>query len=380
MAKKTNFEMNGKKYYRVTRTIGFKPDGTRIRKQFYGSGISEANEKADKFIQDLNAGLVTDSNHILTLNILFKKWLFEYKINEVKTSTLEAYESIYRNYVKDELISDLPIDTIKSMMIQDYYNKMLQKKTSVNNIKKVHKLLHQFFKYCEKEGYIIKNPCDNITLPKKATNAKQILNTKKTKFNYFDENEVKQLLQIFENNKYENIVKFALFTGMRQGEILGLRWNNIDFRNREIHIVDNLRRLATFDTDGKKQGYETLLIDPKTSNSVRIIPMSERIFNLLKGLKKISNSNFVFTINDKYVDAKDLQKNWKKTLVQNKMPYRRFHDLRHTFATLLLTHGADLITVKELLGHSSIKTTEMYLDALPKTKQDTIQKFDSLIV
>ena len=71
---------------------------------------------------------------------------------------------------------------------------------------------------------------------------------------------------------------------------------------------------------------------------------------------------------------KDLQKNWSKTLKRNKIKPRKFHDLRHTFATLLLSHGADLITLKELLGHSSIKITEIYLDALPRTKKDFVEK------
>ena len=106
--------------------------------------------------------------------------------------------------------------------------------------------------------------------------------------------------------------------------------------------------------------------------------MSNSIYQLLKSLPHISN--FVFCREDgRYVSAKHLQSVWRKTLIKENIPFRKFHDLRHTFATMLLTHGADLITVKELLGHSSVKITEIYLDALPKTKKEIIHKIDFLL-
>ena len=98
MAKKTNFEVNGKSYYKITRTVGHKPDGTAIKKVFYGTGVKEANEKADKYISDLKMGLL-DGKHLITVNSLFPKWLFGIKKNEVKASTFESYYSTYNNIV-----------------------------------------------------------------------------------------------------------------------------------------------------------------------------------------------------------------------------------------------------------------------------------------
>ena len=374
MARKTNIEVNGKNYYRVTRTIGHRADGTAIRKQFYGTGINEANAKADEYIKNLKMGLL-NNNQLYTINTLLPKWLFDVKKNEVKASSFAAYESIFRNYIKPFLIADLPINDLKTLKVQEFYNKLSKDNISPNTIKKVHKLLRQFFSYAEREGYIIKNPCINVVLPKNKKEIENIITERKTKFQYFNEDEIKQLLELFKNTRYENIIKFALGTGMRKGEILGLQWQDIDFKNKEIHVVHNLSYIANIDNNVRT--YKTVLQTPKSENSVRIIPMSKKIYELLKSINK--TSDFVFSSRGSHFDIKWTEKYWLKTLKGTNLEGKKFHDLRHTFATMLLLNGANLIQIKELLGHSSVKITEMYLDALPKSKKEIVNKIDYLL-
>lgn len=376
MAKKTNFKVNGHEYYKTTKTIGHRSDGTPIKKVFYDNSKSEAEDKAAKYIHDLKLGLISD-DRAYTINMLLPKWLFSVKKNEIKPTSFESYESVYRNYIKPYLIADLPIKDLKSLKIQEYYNKLLSDNISTSNIKKSHKLLRQFFEYTEREGYILKNPCSNVALPKNNKSTETIINERKTKFQYFNENEIEELLKIFKDTRYYNIILFALGTGMRKGEILGLQWSDIDFENKEIHVLHNLSHVANISENGQKN-YSTVLQTPKSTNSIRVIPMSNKIFNLLNSLP--FKSDYVFC-NDKgsHFDIKWTEKFWHNKLKNTNMKDKRFHDLRHTFATMLLLNGANLIQIKELLGHSSVKITEMYLDALPKSKAEIINKIDYLL-
>ena len=146
MAKKTNTEINGNKYYRVTRTVGHRADGTPIKKQFYGSGINEAEEKANEYMTNIKNGLVNDFENY-TISDLMYEWLFQIKINELKPSSFESYEATYRNYLKNSDIAGDKISKINKINIQQYYNK-LGKNKSYSQIKKLNKLLKQFFNYC----------------------------------------------------------------------------------------------------------------------------------------------------------------------------------------------------------------------------------------
>lgn len=148
------------------------------------------------------------------------------------------------------LIADLAIKDLKSLKIQEFYNKLLKDNISPNNIKKVHKLLRQFFSFAELEGYIIKNSAINIALPKIKKSVNNIITDRKTKFQYFNEEEIKELLKLFKNIRYENIIIFALGTGMRKGEIFVLQWADLDFDNKEIHVVHNLSHIAEIDEKG----------------------------------------------------------------------------------------------------------------------------------
>ena len=383
MAKKTNTTVNGYDYYRTTKTIGHTPEGIAIKKQFYGTCKSEADQKANDYIEKLKNGIIADKNKCYTINILLPEWLFSVKINELADTSFESYEGTYRNHVEQYEISNVDICDIKSIMIQNFYNKLSEDGQSEANIVKVHKLLNPFFKYCVKEGYVKSNPCSNTTIPKdKNVDVDAIIEKKKVPFKYFTEEEVKLLREAFEDNKYKDVIDFALGTGMRVGEIVGLKWIHLNFEKREIYVKSNTTRAAVFDkTTRKKVGYKTKNGKPKTESSIDIIPMSDFIYNLLINLPR--TSEYVFTANGHQIDKKDLQKVFKKKIEKlmeenEGFTYRVFHDLRHTFAVLLLLNGTDLFTIMKLMRHKKLSSTEIYLAVLPESKQNSVNKLNTM--
>lgn len=380
MAVKTNCVKNGIPYYRIHRKINGKYE------DFYGKNKSDAEDQYYERKKEAEIGVIQTKD--VTTKILLHKWLFSIKIHEIKNTTLEKYEGDFRNHIKPFSFSDIPIKKLSSIIVQDYYNTLFKKGRSTQKITSIHKLLHEFFIYCESEGHIAKNPCNKglVNIPKnKDVDVDAIIENKKVPFNYFRDDEISILREAFKNKKYETIIDFALGTGMRQGEIVGLKWIHLNFEKKEIYVKNNTTRSAIFNEDGEKTGYQTKDGTPKTESSIDIIPMSDFIYNLLMSIPH--TSEYVFTANGHQVDKKDLEKIWRKTLLalskklkekNINFEYRKFHDLRHTFAVLLLLHGTDLYTIMKLLRHKKISSTEIYLAVLPESKDTSVNKLNYL--
>lgn len=369
MARKTNIEINGKKYAKVTRTVGHKADGTPIKKQFYGTGIKEANEKADEYMNKIQSGFSTDFEKI-TVSESLKKWLFNIKLNQVKPSTFVTYEGNFRNYIEPSSISSLQVFKVKKMHIQELYNQLFKDGHSSEKIKAIQKLLHGYFEYAIEEGYLLKNPCNKVVIPKNTQEKSE-----NKKIDCFSVEEIKLIQNQFKNHKFEVLINSAIYTGMREGELLALKWKNVDLDNQIIHVDESVKTVAVFDSDGHKET-KTLFLEPKTQKSIRDIPLPNILVDQLKTIPK--TSEFVFTNDNKAVTHKALYLAWKNNLNKINIPYRKFHALRHTYATTLLSKGIDIKTVSELMGHYDISITQVYLHSLPENKKQAVKIFDNL--
>jgi len=144
----------------------------------------------------------------------------------------------------------------------------------------------------------------------------------------------------------------ALHTGMRKGEILNLKWSNVDFKNGVITVE-------------------------KTKNDeIRKIPMNQRLTETLQGAKKVSKGDYVFSENGKpYLDVKT---GWWTALENAKIEGFRFHDLRHTFGSRLGMKGVDIRSIQELMGHKDIKMTLRYSHPTPEHKKRAVKMLDEV--
>lgn len=370
------------KGWRATITIGRSADGKLIRKQLYGKTKIEALEKMNDYKDKNKKGLIPKNDKI-TLNEWFKNWLFDFKANEVKASTIQRYDVIYRNHIENSEIAGIKLKDLNSITMQNYYNNLIKIEKTPNTIKMVNKAIKSCLKYAKKINYIVENCCDNVILPK-------IIHTGEDKVEVFTVEEQKRFMEVIKDHKHRVEFLLTLGTGLRIGELIALRWNDIDFKNGNLKVNKSIWR-GYVTIDGKRK-YVMQETTPKTPSSIRGVAIPNKILEELKihkakqdevreKYKEIYNDkDYVFAnIIGEHMLSDTLSKSFVKALKDNGFKHLKFHALRHTYATRLFEKGVQLKTVQKLLGHSSIEiTADIYTHVMDSEKISAVQKLNDL--
>ena len=382
MAIKTNFEIEGYKYYRLTKTIGHKLDGTPIKKQFLGKNKSEAEEKAKEYIELSKKGITKLENR--SIDYLFHDWLWNVKrySKNFKSSSFDRYERVYRNEIKDSQIASCLINEVTPLILQRYYNKLYKNGVKSTKIKDINKVLGVFFQYCKKQGWINTVPTtkDVIDLPGDADT--KIVLPEDEDIKIFSDADREKIISITSSktSTLHVIILLALATGMRKGEILGLQTHCIDLKNKEIKIRKTLERINEYDEAGKQTGSKLVLVDPKSKSSVRNIPLPDFIIPILENYTS-GNNVFFESLENNFIDPRNLSRAWERFLQRNKIKYLKFHALRHTYASLLFRKGANIKEVQKLLGHSELRTTEkIYISVTKDDIKNSVNNINDFFV
>lgn len=374
MAVKTNIEVNGNKYYRVRKTIGYKDDGTPVLKSFYGKTKSEAEEKADKYINDIKNGLITSIENY-TVSQLMHIWLFDFlnKSSNIKPSTFQRYEGIFRNYIKNSSLAGTKITKMNAIQMQNYFNELSDSK-SYSQLKTLNTVLKVFFNWCINNGYIIKNPCKNLNLK---GDKSEIIKQSRKKVEILNKKEIDLIKKHIENTYFELLFLLDLGTGLRQGELLALDWKHIDLNKKELTVEQAAKEVYIFDNSEKKH-IETIIQTPKTTNSFRTIPIPASLIDKLQAVKK--KKGYLFLDKEgNLLKGKNVSTKWTKILKECNIPHKKFHAIRHTYGSMLLQKGVDIETVAELMGHSAITITEIYMHSEKKIKSKSVNKLNSIL-
>lgn len=366
--------------YKVYLDIGKDSNGKRIRKQFYGKTKKEAEEKRDLYLKQI------DLDKRKYFAETFKIWLYEIAKNRVKPSSFDKYEGIFRNFFEECPFYNAPIGDIKPVDVQKYYNSLFTLGKSSNSIKNANKLLKQFFNYCVDNDYIIKSPASGkkVYIPIDEKNKKEV--------EVFTDDEIRKMVLQDEESfiKYAALISYA--TGMRRGEILGLKESDIDYKNKQIHINRTVVTAYMVNSKGNRTK-KTYISIPKTYNSIRTIPLPIGLIDVLKSVISLKNNMLLNGVNLKeeykdmifvskqgnLIEASNFIRSWKNFLKRCDIEYKKFHTLRHTYATKQFQAGIPTLTISKLLGHSSIDITlDIYTHISDKDKNKSLDTLQTL--
>lgn len=367
--------------YRASICIGRDENGKMKTKQFTAKTKKEVTDKLNRYKAEKLLGTVPSDDKI-TLSEWFHSWLFDYRITDLKPKSFEKYEGIYRNYIKDSYIGNIKLKDLRTTHLQRYYNELQSEHNKpASTIRNLNTRLKPCLDAAEKQDYIQKNYCKLVTLPKN-NNTKDI--------NILTKEEQKKFIDYIKGHKLEVFFLVALGTGLRLGELLGLKWSDINFDTGIVTVSRSLSRSKNQIT-GK---YEIIEQVPKTKNSYRDVAIPDNILSKLKEHKKSQNKQILLLgesyINNNYVFANDIGRS-----IDDKMPGRnlksilkkldiepiKFHALRHTYATRLFEINVPPKTVQALLGHSDISMTmDIYTHVMNDTKLEAVEKLNDVFI
>lgn len=299
------------------------------------------------------------SQIVLSLDELESQWIDNVKMYR-KYSTYRKYRDIYESYIEQSL-GDISVWEITSEKVAQ----ILPKHLSVSTHRSIYCVMNQILSYG--------NVLFGISLPKLQPSV-----TSKT-------NEPIEILQLDEQKKLiEEMNKemdscklgiiLCLSTGLRLGEICSLKWEDIDFENKLLHVNRTVQRVRKNSGDKK-----TMLVEsnPKTACSKRGIPLSEYLIELLRNFKK--EDSYILTKGNSPMDPRTYQYKFHIYLNKAGISRKNFHILRHTFATNCISSGADVKSVSELLGHSSVAITlNKYVHPAMDVKRNCIDSVSSI--
>ena len=244
------------------------------RFQYNGENYSGYEKKLPAAIKAMNDtkyeaehGLFAKESNI-TVDAWYKTWIEEYKPLTVKQGTIIIYENAYSNYIKG-FIGKKKLKDVRPEHIQKLYNE-LNKTLSRNTIQTVSQVLNGMYKQAIENGIVVKNPALNVKKPREEEKTEKVILSKEQQKNF---------LEAAVGNYLFEMIKLALFTGMRSGELRALQWEDIDFKNSVIKVRHTLKYTV-------KTGF--FMDSPKTKTSKREIPMLEGVKLLLKNHRKES--------------------------------------------------------------------------------------------
>ncbi len=379
--RKISVNQNGKNYtyWQARYTTGYDPgSGKQIQRTITGKTQKEVSLRLRQLTSELDQGTYIAPNKI-TVKSWMTTWQEEY-LQDVKDSTAYKYKVDIDNYIIPRL-GATKLEDLATPLIQHFYNELLHPKKpgakplSAKTVRCIHGIFHSALSKAVQLGYIRTNPSDACELPRAVR--KEIVP--------LEDYQIAEFLKAIDGHVHEYLYKITMFTGMREGEVLGLTWDCINFERGTLIIRRQLVR-------DRQKGGEYHFSTPK-NGKMRVIVLAPTVIELFKAQqmkqalmmldvgKKWENNNLIFTNpTGGYLSYRTVYDCFKRVMVKLGLPDARFHDLRHTYAVAAIKSGDDIKTVQENLGHATAAfTLDVYGHVTNQMKQASASRMEHFI-
>lgn len=349
-----------------------KVNGKRKQKWYTVHGEKKDAEKfLTEKLRELDTGTLIDSKNI-NIRQYFNYWYEQHCLTKLSPTTYESYRRNLDNYILKEL-GYIRLEDLQPMHLQAFYTKCSKKGLSNKTILYFHRIIHCALNQAMKWQFITRNVANFVDTPKpKKYNAK-----------FLNDKEIAELINAITNTELYIPVIIAIATGMRRGEILGLTWENVDLENGFIKVTQ-----ALYPT---KDGL--IILPPKTENSIRNISIPLTLIDILKDYKEKQDiikerlgKDYIYgdlvccTIDGNAINPTTLNHKFHSLLKENELPLIRFHDLRHSHASLLLKENVQMKAISERLGHSNVNITmNLYSHIYEETNKEIANTFNKFL-
>lgn len=359
-------------------TVGYDNEGKPIRKYFYGKTKAEVTAKVTTALHEHQVGTLVNPSRI-TVSEWIDHWLTIYAKNSVRQSTWESYEHMVNDHIKPHLGSK-KLKDLRPLHVQRFYNECLANGRkdgkgglSPKTVNYIHGVLRQALKQAVKEQLVARNVTELVNPPKK----------KKHQITPLTIDELNQFLKAASNNRLFPAFLLEWGTGLRRGELLGLKWPDVDLTKGTVSVRRSLIRTK----DG------LVFSDPKTEGSGRTIPIPAEVATELKSHRvwqtrerlvageEYQNEDLVFCSPfGTRMDPRSFTRVFERILKEAGLPRISFHDMRHSHATMLLVLGEHPKVVQERLGHATIAMTlDTYSHLVPGLQEMAAAKLSTVL-
>jgi len=308
----------------------------------------------------------------ITLEAYLNDWLKTIPMS-LRPKTIKQYTTIVRLHILSYL-GAVRLRDLRPDMIQKLYNSKLAAGSGVRTVQMIHAVLHKSLNQALKLGLVTRNPSNAVSKPKLIRTEMKVLN----------DTQVRTLLLAASETEYYALFYIAVSTGLRQGEILGLKWSDLDWGTRHLKIQRQLQRVGgkglIFCEPKSRAGRRTIVLGRSAIDALRKHFKNQQLQRQAAGDEWIE-TDLIFTSSiGTPLDHRNVFRIYKELLKTAGLTDMRFHDLRHTAATIMLQQNVHPKVVQERLGHSDISLTlNTYSHVMPGMQEEAADKIDEVL-